>query len=431
MRRYHKKGHRRERNPNMNRCVSFLYGADKPTRASQDCLRPVDQELCLQKELEKVETQRDVASREIKHLRRMLEQVEDEIYMQENEMALAREDFNDNLMHIFFEYLPAHEHNYSHTIGPIEWDILENDKRIGDFNIGRQLGDGSSDAVFICTHRRTHEQFALKKLNKDRYINLPRLTRLEQELDVHALLLHPNIIKFDRVIHAPKYIYIVTELAYMDLNQYLHHHKESLSLETVREIAIGVLQGLKYLHDHGVAHLDIKQEHILVSRNVPIEMLSRKHIKIANFSRCEVQPKTENSIRVYRPVGTLGLIAPEIITDLSNTDGRAADMWSIGAMLLWLVEGELSDTWMEAYSYCSNDSRTYEDKLFRCIIELYRSYQKSLDFELHDLICKLLVMVPYQRLTATQGLQYPWLLRGPSSYRDEDGTCSRRIRRTV
>jgi serine/threonine protein kinase len=36
-----------------------------------------------------------------------------------------------------------------------------------------------------------------------------------------------------------------------------------------------------------------------------------------------------------------GLMAPEIITDLSSADGRAADMWSMGAMLLWLVEGEL------------------------------------------------------------------------------------------
>jgi serine/threonine protein kinase len=415
----------------MNRCVSFFYGADKCTRANQDCLRPVDRELCLQKELEEVETRREEASREIKGLKKMLEQVEDEIYVQENEMALARQYFNENLQHIFFEYLPAHEHNYSHTIGPIDWDIPESDKRIGDFNIGRQLGDGSSDSVFICTHRRTHEQFALKKLNKDRYVSLPRLTRLEQELDVHALLLHPNIIKFDRVIHAPKHIYIVMELAYMDLNEYLHRHKDNLSLDTVREVGIGVLQGLQYLHDHGVAHLDIKQENILVSRNVPIGKLNRKHLKIGNFSRCEVQPQPENPIRVYRPVGTPGLMAPEIITDLSSTDGRSADMWSIGAILLWLVEGELSDAWMEAYSYYSNDSRKYEDKLFQCIIELYRSYQRSVDFELHDLICKLLVMVPSQRLTATQALHYPWLLRGPSIDRDEDGAWCRRIRHTI
>jgi hypothetical protein len=46
-------------------------GQKKPERATQDCLGPVDRELCLQKELEEVETQREQASREIKHLKKM------------------------------------------------------------------------------------------------------------------------------------------------------------------------------------------------------------------------------------------------------------------------------------------------------------------------------------------------------------------------
>jgi hypothetical protein len=98
--------------------------------------------------------------------------------LQENEIGFAPPRFQrKSNAHLLRRYLPGHEHNYSHTIGPIEWDIPESDKRIGDFNIGRQLGDGSIRKFrlsFALIDARM-KQFALKKLNKDRYINLPRL----------------------------------------------------------------------------------------------------------------------------------------------------------------------------------------------------------------------------------------------------------------
>ena len=253
---------------------------------------------------------------------------------------------------------------------------------------------------------------------------------LEKEIDVHSLLMHPNIIKFERVIHSPNHIYIVMELAFMDLNSYLCLYKDCLSLDMVREVLIGVLQGLNYLHKQGVAHLDLKQHHIFVSSNVEIHELSRDCIKIFHFRSCEVHSHSGKPIPVYRKVGTPGFMAPEILADATTADGRAADMWSLGAMLLWIVEGELNDAWMKAYSY-KDDNLQYEDGIFQCIIELYGRQQHSVDMDLYDLICQLLVMVPSHRFTAIQALGHPWLRLSEQGIDEVRAAWIRKHRHTI
>jgi serine/threonine protein kinase len=407
-------------------------GTNSPIWSKQNDLQPISLGIGLQDKLEEKELQREEASSQIFHLKRLLEDVEDEIYTLENEMETERSAFIKQVHDVFFDYLPGHGHNYSHTIGPIDWDIVENDERIGDIDIGEIVGinDRASGSVYIGTHRTTKEQFAVKTLIKEHYADLSLLLMLEKEIDVHSLLMHPNIIKLERVIHSPKHIYIIMELAYMDLNSYLCLYKDCLSLDMVREVLIGVLQGLKYLHKQGVAHLDLKQHHILVSSNVAIHELTRDCIKISHFRCCEVHPHSGNPVPVYRKVGTPGFMAPEILADVTTADGRAADMWSLGAMLLWIVEGELNDAWMNAYSY-KDDNLKYEDDIIQCLIDLHGRQQNSVDLELYDLTRKLLVIVPSHRLTAIQALGHPWLRLSEQGIDEVRAAWNRKHRNTM
>ena len=390
--------------------MGLVEGIKDPPCSDQNDLQPIQRSLGLQEMLEERELKREEASRQILNLKKMFEDVEDEIFTLENQMEAERTAFKKEVHDIFFDYLTGHSHNYSHTIGPTDWDVVENETQIGDFDIGEFLGDcdGGSGSVYMGTHRDTSELFAIKQLKKDHYANLSLLLMLEKEIDVHAFMIHPNIIKFECVIHSPKYIYMVMELAYMDLNTFLRLNKDCIPLDMLREVVVGVLQGLNHLHQQGVAHLDLKQEHIYISGNVAIQDINRNCIKISHFRFCEVHPHPGKPVPVYRAVGTPGFIAPEILRDTTTADGRAADMWSLGVMLLWIVEGELNDAWMNAYSY-KDDNLKYEDAISRCIMDLYERQQNSVDSELHDLICKLLVMVPSNRLTANQAFSHPWL----------------------
>ena len=77
------------------------------------------------------------------------------MYILERQIDTEREDFNEKLQHIFFDYLPNHKHNYSHTIGPIDRKIIDNDQLIGDFDVGLFLGNGDFASVFRW-HPSTH-----------------------------------------------------------------------------------------------------------------------------------------------------------------------------------------------------------------------------------------------------------------------------------
>ena len=370
----------------------------------------------LQKQLEEKQHNRQLVSHEVSNLKKVLEDIEDEIYTLENQIEVERKAFNQHVRFIFFDYLPAQDHNYSHTIGPVNYDIIENEDRIGDIKVCHSLGRHyrhlSPSIEFLCgTNQHTKQRVSLKKFDKEHYAELSLLIGLEKEIDVHSLLIHPNIIQFHHVMHAPRHIYLVTEFAYMDLDQYLHLHNDCVSLDMLREVTIGVLWGLKYLHDHGVAHLDLRQENIYLSGMEKYDHateLSRHHIRIGNFRSCAVHPYAGMPVPVRGKVGTTGFIAPEILGELTNTDGRSADLWSLGVMLLWIADGELSESWMHAYSHEEN-YHSYEDELCQCLAAFGERQEASVDLELHDMICKMLVMKSSRRLTSSQALRHPWL----------------------
>ena len=127
-------------------------GTNSPTSSKQTDLQPMNRGLDLQKKLEEKEVQREEASRQIFILKKLFQDVEDEIYTLENEMEAERTAFIQQVHDIFFDYLPGHSHNYSHTIGPIDWDIVENETLIGDIDIGELVGDCGCASRF-CLHR--------------------------------------------------------------------------------------------------------------------------------------------------------------------------------------------------------------------------------------------------------------------------------------
>jgi serine/threonine protein kinase len=211
-------------------------------------------------------------------LRQELNMVENEIAALERKEQADKEDFDEQLQFFLFDYLPSHPYNYSHSIGPVNYDIAETDTTIGIYDIGTYLGEGFYASVYVGTNRRSQQQYALKKLTKNRMVSLRDLTQLEKELDVLHSVNHENVIKLHDTIHAPNHIYLVLELGHMDLFEYIRIQDDGMTLDTIREIALGMIRGVAYLHESGIAHLDIKEENILIAKDVPVEELDHSHI---------------------------------------------------------------------------------------------------------------------------------------------------------
>ncbi|GER46405.1 receptor serine/threonine kinase [Striga asiatica] len=110
--------------------------------------------------------------------------------------------------------------------------------------------------------------------------------------------------------------------------------RPSLGWPKLRDIALGIARGIEYLHfgcDHQILHFDIKPHNILLDRNFGP--------KICDFGLAKLCSKEQSGVTMTAARGTMGYIAPEV---LSRTFGRASyksDVYSFGMMVLEMVGG--------------------------------------------------------------------------------------------
>ena len=131
---------------------------------------------------------------------------------------------------------------------------------------------------------------------------------------------HPNIIQYIRSKHSSsKFLPVVTE--YMPNGDLLDATKQGFldSEIIIRSYFRQFIEGVEYLHSHGVAHLDLKLENLMLSADFTL--------KIIDFD--QAQDISEMSLTCG---GTEGYRAPEILKGECR-DLSAADLYSIGVIL--------------------------------------------------------------------------------------------------
>ncbi|XP_074571020.1 LEAF RUST 10 DISEASE-RESISTANCE LOCUS RECEPTOR-LIKE PROTEIN KINASE-like 2.1 [Curcuma longa] len=95
------------------------------------------------------------------------------------------------------------------------------------------------------------------------------------------------------------------------------------------EIATGIARGIDYLHrgcEMQILHFDIKPHNILLDRNF--------NPKIADFGLAKLYPRNKALVSVSAARGTIGYIAPELISRSFGVISYKADVYSFGMLLL-------------------------------------------------------------------------------------------------
>jgi hypothetical protein len=119
-----------------------------------------------------------------------------------------------------------------------------------------------------------------------------------------------------------------------DLETYRLRKGGKLPVEEFLPIATKLLDGLNYLHEQGVVHLDIKPQNIMVSNSGQVKVTDygiSKTIKEQLSSR-------DGSMTV---VGTLCFMAPEQLRGSTVYD-RRTDIYAVGIMFHLLLSGRYS-----------------------------------------------------------------------------------------
>lgn len=189
-----------------------------------------------------------------------------------------------------------------------------------------KIGEGAAGEVFVAVDK-SGQRVAVKKM----IITADNLKLLCTEIEIMKDSKHPNIVSFiDSFIVDDNQLWVVME--YMDggcLTDVLDLF-ETLRLDEsqIAYISLECLKALNYIHSKHRIHRDVKSDNVLLN--------TKGLVKIADFGYAA--QLTQQQQKRTTVVGTPYWMAPELIR--GHDYGTKVDIWSLGIMLMELVEGE-------------------------------------------------------------------------------------------
>lgn len=255
---------------------------------------------------------------------------------------------------------------------------------LSDFDLGRPLGKGKFGNVYLAREKESHYVVALKVLFKSQILDSEIEHQVRREVEIQCRLRHPNILRMYGYFHDEKRIYLILEYAKHGALYKLLKERGRFDEKTAAIYVRDLTKALMYCHTKRVIHRDIKPENLLIGHNY--------ELKIADFGWSVHSP----SSRRMTMCGTLDYLSPEMLE--GHPHSYAVDIWSLGVLCYELLVG--------LPPFDAKDShQTY--KKIRYVIIKYPDYITE---KARDLINKLLVVNPDQRLPLTNVLQHPWIL---------------------
>ncbi|XP_039620566.1 calcium/calmodulin-dependent protein kinase type IV [Polypterus senegalus] len=255
------------------------------------------------------------------------------------------------------------------------------------FTMGPELGRGATAVVFRCEEKQTQKPYAAKVLKKTIDKKIART-----EIGVLLRLSHPNIIQLKEIFETPLEITLVLELVtggeLFDRIVERGYYSERDAAHVIKQI----LEAVAYLHDNGVVHRDLKPENLLYADRSPDAPL-----KIADFGLSKIM---DQQMIMKTVCGTPGYCAPEILRGAPY--GSEVDMWSVGVITYILLCG------FEPFFDLRGDQYMYS-RILTCDYEFVSPWWDDVSLNAKDLVSKLIVLDPLNRLNVQQALQHPWV----------------------
>ncbi|XP_043791607.1 serine/threonine-protein kinase 17A-like [Apis laboriosa] len=249
---------------------------------------------------------------------------------------------------------------------------------------------GKYATVKRCRERSSGRQWAAKFLRKRRRAQELRAEALHEVAVLDAAANCSRLVSLHQVFETNTEMVLVLELAPGGELQMILDRDEVPEERQVARLLKQILDGIAFLHSLNVAHLDIKPQNLVLTGEFP-----DCDVKLCDFG---ISRYISHGADIREILGTPDYVAPEVLN--YEPISLATDMWSIGVLLYVLLTGCSpfgGDTKQETFCNISRCRLDFPDDLFEDVSE-----------EARDLMRKLMVKDPNERLTVTECLQHPW-----------------------
>ncbi|XP_058450838.1 uncharacterized protein LOC131430134 isoform X1 [Malaya genurostris] len=279
--------------------------------------------------------------------------------------------------------------------------------QLNQYKLLDQIGQGSYGLVKLAYSEEDSTHYAMKILSKRKLLRKaglmrrgPKrgtspLDRVYREIAVLKKLDHPNVVKLVEVLDDPleDSLYLVFELV---------QHGEVLSIPTDNplceerawNIFRDVILGVEYLHYQRIIHGDLKPANLLLS--------DTGNVKVADLGVCNEFLGEDAAMNNGSTAGTPAFRAPEtLLPGQLVYNGKAADIWALGATLYALVHGNVPFIAVSVpgvYEKIKNEPLQFPPT-------------STISQELRDLITGMLDKDPQLRMTLPQIKEHCWVTK--------------------
>ena len=270
----------------------------------------------------------------------------------------------------------------------LEANVTDTQWRLGHYEILEEIGRGGMGVIYRARQQHSRRIVAVKRILAHQVNSHETLVRFRREAEAVASLDHPNILPIYEVSESEEGLpYFSMKYATGGSLRAAAPTLRTKPRECVRLMA-KVARAIAYAHGKGVLHRDLQPGNILLDEN--------GEPMVSDFGLAKWLDQTSDLTRTLETLGTPGYIAPEQAECRAGNLTSAADTYSLGAILFYLLTGRPPFVGPNVLYVIHQAAATPAPRL--------RSLAPSLDRDLETIVARCLEADPNARYESAGAL---------------------------